>query len=58
MVRQLQGPDEAKAEAALATLCETYWYPIYAFGWILKSWKVLCSLPGRENCLWWMATMR
>jgi len=31
VVHQLQGPDEIKAEEALALLCETYWHPIYAF---------------------------
>src|SRR5438067_12911769 len=24
-------PDKARAKTALATLCETYWYPVYAF---------------------------
>lgn len=28
VVNQLQGPDAARA---LATICETYWYPVYAF---------------------------
>jgi RNA polymerase sigma-70 factor (ECF subfamily) len=30
-VRQVSSEDTGKADAALTILCETYWYPIYAF---------------------------
>lgn len=31
MVRAARGPASAEAQEALATLCEAYWYPLYAF---------------------------
>lgn len=31
MVRRATGDDDAAASAALAALCETYWFPIYAY---------------------------
>jgi RNA polymerase sigma-70 factor (ECF subfamily) len=31
VVRQAVGTDDAAARSALATLCDGYWYPIYAF---------------------------
>jgi RNA polymerase sigma-70 factor (ECF subfamily) len=31
LVRRAASPDDAEARAALAALCEAYWYPIYAF---------------------------
>ncbi len=31
LVRRAASPDDAEARAALAALCEAYWYPLYAF---------------------------
>ena len=31
MVHAACGPESAEAQEALATLCEAYWYPLYAF---------------------------
>lgn len=31
MVLNASGPDTAQAQEALTRLCETYWYPLYAF---------------------------
>lgn len=31
LVRDLSSPEDAAGRAALETLCETYWYPLYAF---------------------------
>lgn len=31
LVRQAQSPADPEADKALATLCEAYWYPIYAY---------------------------
>ncbi len=35
MIAAARGPDSEAARAALSTLCEAYWYPLYAF---IRRW--------------------
>ena len=35
VIAAARGPDPAAARAALSTLCEAYWYPVYAF---IRRW--------------------
>ena len=35
VIAAARGPDPDAARAALSTLCEAYWYPLYAF---IRRW--------------------